>query len=208
MPVAAMVNSTGQEYKPAMDHDKTQSPPAGSPADRIDAPRRRGEDPFDLEAFQQSLAPGARLIGIDVGTKTLGLALSDVSRTVASGLETIRRTKFKADVSRLLAIAVEHKIGGLVIGWPLNLDGTVGPRAQATRAFQRNLAAITDLPMLLWDERLSTQAAERTLLESDASRRRRAEVIDKMAATIILQNALDRMRRDVRATADEAGENE
>jgi putative holliday junction resolvase len=131
-----------------------------------------------------------------------------VSRTVASGLETIRRTKFKADVSRLLAIAVEHKIGGLVIGWPLNLDGTVGPRAQATRAFQRNLAAITDLPMLLWDERLSTQAAERTLLESDASRRRRAEVIDKMAATIILQNALDRMRRDVRATADEAGENE
>ncbi|HEX4893012.1 MAG TPA: Holliday junction resolvase RuvX [Hyphomicrobiaceae bacterium] len=159
-------------------------------------------------AFSRRLAPGDRLIGIDVGTKTLGLALSDVNRSVASGLETIRRTKFKADAERLLAIVAEHKVGGLVIGWPLNLDGTVGPRAQATRAFQRNLAALTDLPMLLWDERMSTQAAERTLLESDASRRRRAEVIDKMAATIILQNALDRMRRDVRAGWDEAGESE
>jgi putative holliday junction resolvase len=202
-----MVNSTSREYKPAMDHDKTQSPTTGSPAEPSPDSEVR-TDPFDIDAFQLRLSRGARLIGIDVGTKTLGLALSDVNRSVASGLETIRRTKFKADAARLLAIAAEHKVGGLVIGWPLNLDGTIGPRAQATRAFQRNLAALTDLPMLFWDERLSTQAAERTLIESDASRRRRAEVIDKMAATIILQTALDRMRprRNLAETEEEGND--
>lgn len=148
-----------------------------------------------IEAFIRALKPRERLIGIDVGTKTLGLALSDVERSIASGLETIIRKKFTLDVARLLDLTRQHGVGGLVIGLPLNLDGTAGPRAQATRAFQRNLAKLTDMPMLFWDERLSTAAAERTLIENDTSRRRRAQVIDKMAATIILQTALDRMRR-------------
>ncbi|MBS0243817.1 MAG: Holliday junction resolvase RuvX [Proteobacteria bacterium] len=153
---------------------------------------------LDLEAFRAALAPGRRLIGVDVGTRTLGLALSDVSRMIASALETIRRTKFKADSERILTIAQEHGVGGWVVGLPLNLDGTAGPRAQASRAFARNLAALSPLPILLWDERLSTAEAERMLIEADASRRRRAEVIDKLAATIILQGALDRMRLESR----------
>lgn len=155
---------------------------------------RRGGGVLDLEAFAEALPRQARLIGIDVGTKTLGLALSDVSRMIASALETIRRGKFKADAERLLALSAEHGVGGYVVGLPLNLDGTQGPRAQASRAFARNLAALTEVPILLWDERLSTAEAERMLIEADASRRRRAEVIDKLAATIILQGALDRMR--------------
>ena len=136
---------------------------------------------------------GARLIGIDVGTKTLGLALSDVTRTIASGLVTLRRSRFAADADAPAGAGAEHGVGGFVVGLPLNLDGSEGPRAQATRAFARNLAKLTPLPILLWDERLSTVAAERSLLEADASRRRRAQVIDKVAATIILQGALDRM---------------
>jgi putative Holliday junction resolvase len=147
-----------------------------------------------LEAFGPALADGARLIGIDAGTKTLGLALSDVTRTIASGLLTIRRTKFSADAARLLGLAAEHGVGGFVVGLPINLDGSSGPRAQATRAFARNLAALTPLPILLWDERLSTVEAERTLLAADTSRRRRSQVIDKVAATLILQGALDRMK--------------
>ena len=150
---------------------------------------------LDVAAFRSRLGKGQRLIGIDVGTKTLGLALSDVGRSIASGLETIRRTKFKADAERLLALAGEHGVGGIVIGLPLNMDGSMGPRAQATRAFQRNLALLTELPMLFWDERLTTAEAERLLITDDASRRRRAEVIDKLAATIILQTAMDRMNR-------------
>jgi putative Holliday junction resolvase len=146
-----------------------------------------------LEAFARSLPEGARLIGIDVGTKTLGLALSDVNRSIASGLVTLRRTRFQADAQQLLELAETHGVGGFVIGLPLNLDGSAGPRAQATRAFARNLAKLTPLPMLYWDERLSTAEAERALLEADTSRRRRAEVIDKVAATLILQGALDRM---------------
>ena len=146
-----------------------------------------------LEEFAGAVPAGARLIGVDVGTKTLGLALSDVNRTIASGLVTLRRSRFKADADRLLQLAAEHKIGGFVVGLPLSLDGSESPRTQATRAFARNLAQLTPLPILLWDERLSTVAAERSLLEADASRRRRAEVIDKVAATIILQGALDRM---------------
>jgi len=147
-----------------------------------------------LEEFHATLAPGARLIGIDVGTKTLGLALSDVLRTVASPLETIRRRKFSLDAARLLELAAEHRIGGFVIGLPANLDGSEGPRAQSTRAFARNLANLTPLPLLFCDARLSTAAAERTLIEADTSRKRRGELIDKLAATIILQTALDRMR--------------
>jgi putative Holliday junction resolvase len=148
----------------------------------------------DIEAFVAMLAERAPLIGIDAGTKTLGLALSDITRTIASPLTVIRRTKFKDDAAELLRAAAEHRIGGFVLGLPTNLDGTAGPRVQATRAFARNLNALSELPILLWDERLSTAAAERTLLEADASRRRRAQVIDKLAAAIILQGALDRMR--------------
>ena len=144
-----------------------------------------------------ALAPGYRLIGIDLGTKTIGLALSDVTRTIASPLETIRRVKFTPDVAQLLALASAHRVAGLVLGLPVNMDGSEGPRAQATRAFARNLNKLTALPILLWDERLSTSAAERTLIEADTSRKRRAEVIDKMAAAIILQGALDRLRHRV-----------
>jgi putative Holliday junction resolvase len=174
-----------------MQHDK---PLDETPVDGEAAPPAKDLRPvLELDDFVARLSPGQRLIGIDVGTKTLGLALSDVNRTIASGLETIRRKKFRPDAARLLEIAAEHKIGGFVIGMPFNLDGTSGPRVQATRAFQRNLAALTDLAMLFWDERLSTAEAERTLIDGDASRKRRAEVIDKMAATIILQTALNRM---------------
>jgi putative holliday junction resolvase len=151
-----------------------------------------------LEVFARSLPKGARLIGIDVGTKTLGLALSDVTRHIASGLVTLRRTKFTADARRLLELAGEHGVGGFVIGLPLNLDGSEGPRAQATRAFSRNIAKLTPLHILYWDERLSTVAAERALLEADTSRRRRAALIDKVAATLILQGALDRMNHSSR----------
>ena len=148
----------------------------------------------EVAAFAARLANGARLIGIDLGTKTIGLALSDVTRTIATPLETIRRVKFTPDAERLLRIAAEHRAAGLVLGLPGNLDGSEGPRAQATRAFARNLNRMSPLPILLWDERLSTAEAERVLIAADASRRRRAEVIDKMAACIILQGALDRMR--------------
>lgn len=155
---------------------------------------QQGQTLDDVAAFAAALAPSRRLIGIDAGTKTLGLALSDVSRFIASPLETIQRTKFTADVTRLLQIAVEHNITGFVLGWPVNLDGTIGPRAQATRAFARNVNKLTPLPIFLWDERLSTAEAERMLIAADASRKRRADVIDKLAATIILQGALNRMR--------------
>jgi len=177
-----------------MQHDKPQSLGIGS-TPPTEPDERRRLPVLEVEAFHERLGAGRRLIGIDVGTKTLGLALSDVGRRIASGLETIKRTKFRADAERLLALVGEQGVGGIVIGLPLNMDGSEGPRAQSTRAFQRNLAALTDLPMMFWDERLSTAAAERTLLESDASRRRRAEVVDKMAATIILQTALDRLRK-------------
>ena len=149
---------------------------------------------LDVEAFAAVLPAGARLIGVDVGTKTLGLALSDLSRTIASGLETIRRTKFKADAERLVALVREHKVAGLVIGLPISLDGSSGPRAQASQSFARLIGPLADVPILMWDERLTTAQAERLLIEADASRKRRAEVIDKMAATLILQGALDRMR--------------
>ena len=141
------------------------------------------------------MPPGRRLLGLDVGSKTIGLALSDVSRTIASALSTIERRKFTLDAQQLLAIAAEHGVGALVIGLPINLDGTEGPRAQSTRAFMRSLAPLTAIPLVFWDERLSTQAAERTLLDADTSRKRRAEVIDKMAAAFILQGCLDRLRR-------------
>jgi putative Holliday junction resolvase len=146
-----------------------------------------------LPDLMQGLLRDERLFGLDVGTKTIGLALSDVMRQIATPFDTIRRTKFTADVAKLLEHCKAQGVGGLVVGLPMNLDGTEGPRAQSTRAFVRSLGALTDMPMAFWDERLSTAAAERVLLEADASRKRRAEVIDKMAAAYILQGALDRV---------------
>ncbi|MGW9328761.1 Holliday junction resolvase RuvX [Bosea sp. NPDC055594] len=137
----------------------------------------------------------ARLLGLDLGTKTIGLALSDVERRIASPLETIQRIKFGLDAAALLKIAEKYSVAGLVIGLPLNMDGSEGPRAQSTRAFIRNLAPLTALPIVFWDERLSTLAVTRTLLDADASRARRAAVVDKMAAAYILQGALDRLAR-------------
>lgn len=154
---------------------------------------------FDIDAFAASLPANARLLGLDLGTRTIGLALSDVTRMIATPLETVKRTKFKADASRLSEIVAQHAICGFVLGFPVNMDGSEGPRAQATRAFARLASPLFSLPILMWDERLSTAAAERMLIEADASRRRRAEVIDKLAATIIMQSALDRMNASVRA---------
>lgn len=148
------------------------------------------------EAFQKLLPETGRLIGIDPGTKTFGLALSDVTRMIASSLEVIRRTKFKQDAERLIELVELHSAVGFITGLPVNLDGTEGPRAQSVRAFARNINKICPIPLLLWDERLSTASAERVLLSADASRQRRAEVIDKVAATVILQSALDRMAHD------------
>ena len=153
-----------------------------------------GETFGDIAAFTGRIGSAGRLIGIDAGTKTLGLALSDVTRTIASPLIVLRRKRFKEDAAELLRLVQEHGVAGLVLGLPTNLDGTTGPRVQATRAFAKNLNALTPIPILLWDERLSTAEAERTLIAADASRKRRAAVIDKLAATIILQGALDRMR--------------
>jgi putative Holliday junction resolvase len=148
-----------------------------------------------IEDLPALLAPGARLLGLDLGTKTIGLALSDVTRSIATPYHTLRRTNFTADAKAIEAAIAEHEVGALVLGLPINLDGTEGPRAQSTRAFARNLAARIEVPILFWDERLSTQAVERHLIEADASRKRRAEVIDRMAAAYILQGALDRLKR-------------
>lgn len=133
------------------------------------------------------------LVGLDLGTKTIGVAVSDPDRRLATGVETIRRTTFTADAARLLAIAGERRAVGFVLGLPINMDGSEGPRAQSTRAFARNLARLTDLAIALWDERLSTAAVERELIGLDMSRARRAEVIDEHAAIFILQGALDRL---------------
>lgn len=160
---------------------------------------------IELTAFIDGLAPRARLMGIDLGTKTIGLALSDVELRIATPLETIRRVKFTPDVQQIKALAVRYAVGGLVIGLPLNMDGSEGPRSQATRAFVRNLKPHLDLPVLFWDERLSTVAVTRTLLDADASRAKRAELVDKMAAAYILQGALDRYER-MAADAEDAAE--
>ena len=153
------------------------------------------QDQADVQALVQSLSKSARLLGIDLGEKTIGLALSDVGRSIATPLETIRRTKFTPDAERIRALASRFEVGGIVMGLPLNMDGSEGPRAQATRAFVRNLTALLGLPVVFWDERLSTAAVTRTLLDADASRARRSQLVDKMAAAYILQGALDRMGR-------------
>lgn len=148
----------------------------------------------DLDAFVAALPERGVLMSIDVGTKTLGLALSDRTRMLASGLETIRRVKLTRDLQVLLPLAATHEVIGYVIGLPINMDGSTGPRAQASTAFARSLAAVIDAPILLWDERMSTVAAERALLEADASRAKRANKIDMVAAVIILQGLLERLR--------------
>ena len=146
-----------------------------------------------IEDFATRLPPMRALAGLDLGTKTIGVAVSDRMRRVASPLTTIRREKFTLDAAQLLKLVAEREIGGLVLGLPFNMDGSEGPRCQSTRAFARNLEKLTPLPIGYWDERLSTVAAERALLEADTSRRRRAEVIDHVAAGYILQGALDRI---------------
>lgn len=148
----------------------------------------------ELSALKAMLTPGQRLLGLDLGEKTIGIALSDTSLTVATPFKTLARGKFKADAQSLLAIMTEHHVGGLVVGLPLNMDGSSGPSAQSASAFVRNFSAISELPVLMQDERLSTAAVTRTLIDADASRRRRAEVVDKMAAAYILQTVLDRLR--------------
>jgi putative Holliday junction resolvase len=148
-----------------------------------------------IEALPQLLQREARLLGLDVGTKTVGMALSDVTRAIATPYDTIRRTKFTEDVKLISKVIAASEVSALVIGLPINLDGSEGRRAQSTRAFARNLANHVDLPIVFWDERFSTAAVERHLVEADASRKRRAEVIDRMAAAYILQGALDRLKR-------------
>ena len=140
--------------------------------------------------FRDALPGGGRLLGLDVGTKTIGLALCDAGWTIATPAELLRRGKFSADLERLHALIAAQAVKGLVVGLPLNLDGTDSPRTQSVRAFARNLAPL-GLPLLLWDERWSTQAVTRTLIDADASRARRAELVDKMAAAYILQGAID-----------------
>ena len=146
-----------------------------------------------FEEFAAALSPMSALMGLDLGEKTIGVAVSDLMQTVASPLETVRRKKFTLDSARLIEIVTDREIGGILLGLPKNMDGSEGPRCQSTRAFARNLSRLTDLPIGFWDERLSTVAAERALLEADASRKRRAEVIDNIAASYILQGVLDRL---------------
>src|SRR5215470_12242243 len=141
------------------------------------------------------LPPRGALIGLDLGAKTIGVATSDPDRRLATGVETIVRTNFSADTTRLLALAAERKAVAFVLGLPVNMDGSEGPRAQSTRSFARNFARLTEMPIAFWDERLSTAAVERALIDADASRGKRKAVIDQHAAIFILQGALDRLSR-------------
>jgi putative holliday junction resolvase len=147
-----------------------------------------------LEELGSVLQPGHRLLGLDLGEKTIGLALSDRSLTVATPLKTLKRGKFKTDAAEILSLIAEHDISAIIVGWPLNMDGSEGPAAQSARAFARNFAGAGGCPVVLVDERLSTAAVTRTLLHADTSRARRRKVVDKMAAAYILQGALDRLR--------------
>jgi len=149
--------------------------------------------PIAIEDLAPSLPAKARLIGVDLGAKTIGLAISDVERRLASPLKTLPRGAFARDAEALTAIFAEFDIAGVVLGLPLDLSGRDSPRAQSTRAFARNLAKRTTLPMVFWDERFSTAVVTRSLIANDVSRARRAQVVDKMAAAYILQGALDRL---------------
>jgi len=151
-----------------------------------------------IEDFLAALPPNRAIAGLDLGTVTIGVAMSDLRRQVATPVEVIRREKFTLDATRLLALLAARGAYGIILGLPLNMDGTSGPRVQSTEAFARNLEKLTPLPIGFWDERLSTVAAERALLEADTSRKRRKEVIDQVAAGYILQGALDRMAHMLR----------
>ncbi|MCA1287917.1 Holliday junction resolvase RuvX [Salipiger bermudensis] len=148
----------------------------------------------EIEDFAAALPRDRALAGLDLGTKTIGVAVSDRLLTVATPLETVKRKKFTLDAERLLELLAKREIGGVVLGLPRNMDGSEGPRCQSTRAFARNFSRLWDGPVTFWDERLSTVAAERALLEADTSRAKRAELIDHVAASYILQGALDRLR--------------
>ena len=150
----------------------------------------------DLSALNDRLGPGARLMGLDLGAKTIGIAVSDVSRTIATARTTLRRTRLSRDIEALRAMIEADGIGGIVVGLPVNMDGSEGPRAQSVRDIAARLADGLALPVAFWDERLSTIAAERPLLDADLSRRKRARVVDQVAAAYILQGALDRLRAD------------
>jgi len=148
---------------------------------------------IELDELKQNLKMGQRLLGLDLGTKTIGLALSDGMRTIATPMETVNRQKFTKDAGRIIDIIQNQNVGGLILGLPRNMDGSEGPRCQSTRQFADNFYEKFPIPICLWDERLSTVAVTRTLLEADSSRKKRKEVVDKMAAAYILQGALDRL---------------
>ena len=169
----------------------TQTPqdtPAGAKGSKVES------NVVDLATVPARLKRFDRLMGIDLGTKTIDLALSDVERSLASPLETIARRKFTLDVEAMLKLAAKYEVAVFVIGLPLNMDSTEGPRSQATRAFVRAMAPKTQIPFVYWDERMSTAAVTRELIAQDVSRAKRAEVVDRMAAAYILQGALDRLR--------------
>ena len=156
-----------------------------------------------IEELAQALQPGHAIAGLDLGTKTIGLSMSDLGRRFSTPRTVIKREKFTIDAQTLLAFAAKEKVAGFIIGLPMNMDGSAGPRVQATRAFVRNMEQKTALPFVYWDERLSTVAAERALLEMDVSRAKRAEGIDSAAASFILQGALDRLSLLARAGSDD-----
>ncbi|MBY5336350.1 Holliday junction resolvase RuvX [Rhizobium leguminosarum] len=156
-----------------------------------------------IEEMAETLAPRQAIAGLDLGTKTIGLSMSDLGRRFATPRTVIRRVKFTIDAQALLDFAIAEKVAGFIIGLPMNMDGSAGPRVQATRAFVRNMEQKTALPFVYWDERLSTVAAERTLIEMDVSRAKRAERIDSAAASFILQGALDRLSLLARSDGDE-----
>ncbi len=158
----------------------------------------------DIADFAKALPPNRSVAGLDLGTMTIGVAISDLRRGVATPAQVIRREKFTLDAARLLEVLTARDVAGIILGLPLNMDGSEGPRAQSTRAFARNLEKLTALPIAFWDERLSTVAAERALIEADTSRKRRREVIDQVAAGYILQGALDRMGHITAAAARDA----
>ncbi len=148
----------------------------------------------DIHAFAAAIPAGRAIAGLDLGEKTIGVALSDLRQMVASPIETIKREKFTADAGKLLALLAARNAGGIILGLPLNMDGSEGPRVQSTRAFARNLERLTPLPIGFWDERLSTVAATRAMLEADLSRKQRAQRVDNVAASFILQGVLDRLQ--------------
>jgi putative pre-16S rRNA nuclease len=154
---------------------------------------------IELSALKAAVRTGQRLLGLDLGEKTIGLALSDTHLIVATPLETLARTKFKPDAEKLALLVAQHDVGAIVVGLPRNMDGSEGPAAQSARAFARNFASLSLCPVVLWDERLSTLAVTRTLIDADASRKRRAEVVDKMAAAYILQGVLDWLKHNPQA---------